>query len=207
MPMSKRTRDLNDFPSLISREGFAWYISGLTDGEGCFSLLLDDRVRPRRKRQDMPTPSASFAINLRRDDDGILKLIRSFFQCGSLVYGGTTQQCTLRFRKLDDLEVIVAHFDRFNLFAKKKEDFKIWREGVRLMLFVSERKQKRSQRYGSSYKWTKVDHDYFVSLKNRLTSGRKLKSNEESDLRDTPQSLVVLDGDMCSMPIKKSSEG
>lgn len=200
--------NLEPFPNDINRDTFGWYISGFTDGEGCFSLFLSDRVRSGRKKQARPTPSASFALNLRKDDDGILKLIQSYFQCGSLIYGGTTTQCTLRFRKLSDLAVIVEHFDKFNLFAKKKEDFKIWKQAVGLMCFVSERSQKRSQRYGSSYKWGLVEHDWFSCLKKELSEGRKLKvCNEKNCLRDPAQPHLVLDPNLRSVVDEEPPEG
>ena len=165
------------FPQTIDRTAFGWYLSGFTDGEGCFSLLLDER-KGKRKR-DQPTPCASFAINLRRDDDGILKLIQSYLHGGTLVYGKTRHLCSLRFRKLSDLSTVVQHFDMFPLFAKKAADFKIWRDGVILMLYVVQRTQKRSQRYGSSYKWTPSDHELFVVLKDQLEQGRKFKVGVE----------------------------
>ncbi len=164
-------KKIDPFPEGIDRTAFGWYISGFTDGEGCFALLLD-----ARPGQVQSTPCASFAINLRRDDDGILELIQSYFQGGTLVYGKTTSQCTLRFRTLSDLVCIVGHFDKFPLFAKKAADFKTWREAVCLMCFVAERRQKRSQRYGAGYKWTVSEHALFVSLKTRLGEGRKLKA-------------------------------
>lgn len=61
------------FPGDIDRNSFGWYITGLTDGEGCFALLLGNHARRKQKRS---TPSASFVINLRDDDREVLQLIQ-----------------------------------------------------------------------------------------------------------------------------------
>lgn len=163
---------ITPFPSGMNRDGFGWYVSGLTDGEGCFSLLLDKKKGVRARTQ--PTPCASFAISLRRDDDRVLKLIQSFFQCGSIIYGRTENNCSLRFRTLVELASVINHFDTYPLIAKKSNDYEIWREGVSLLLSVSERKQIRSRGY-SSYKWTIDEFADFVVLKEELQSGRKFK--------------------------------
>ena len=185
------------FPENIDRIAFGWYVSGFTDGEGCFSLFADCRTR-RGKKQERPTPSASFAINLRRDDIGILELIQSYFRCGAIVYGKTRHLCLLRFRKLEELDVIVKHFEVFTLLAKKKNDFAVWRDGVRLMLMVSRIKQRRSQMYGAAYKWSSDSHAFFMSLKQELEDGRKFKevSDEENSVRDPSQSHIFLDPNM-----------
>lgn len=162
------------FPETIDRNSFGWYLSGFTDGEGCFALLLDTRTDGKQ-----PTPYASFAINLRRDDDGILKLTQSYFQCGSLVYGKTRNLCSLRFRTLQELPVVLHHFENFPLFAKKRKDFVVWRDGVKLLLAVSKKRQIRSQRHGSSYKWTEDEYNFFVSLKDELEQGRKFEIGEK----------------------------
>lgn len=159
---------IEKFPSHISREAFAWYISGLTDGEGCFALLLGAHHKRRQRRY---TPCASFVINLRADDDGVLKLIQSFFQCGRLVYGKTRNMCHLRFRTHPELKMILDHFNKTPLLAKKKKDFEIWKKGVSMILQISRRRQLRGRGL-SCYKWSKDEHNEFVFLKSQLAASR-----------------------------------
>lgn len=135
-------------------------------------MLLLEGHKNGRQRREQSTPCASFTINLRRDDDGILKLMQSFFQCGKIVYGKTRNMCNLRFRTMVELAIVVKHFDNFSLLAKKKRDYSIWREGVTLLLRVAERKQIRSRGY-SSYKWSLEEFAEFMVIKEELQAIRK----------------------------------
>src|SRR5262245_6823756 len=78
------------FPFDIDRDEFAHWLTGFTDGEGCFQLRLAD-TRGRRN------PYACFGINLRADDVEILRQIQSFWQCGNLCYNSNrSREATAR---------------------------------------------------------------------------------------------------------------
>ena len=153
------------FPDNIDRKAFGSYISGFTDGEGCFALLIG-----RKGKSSRPTPYASFVIKLRHDDYEILSLIQSYFQSGNIVHGHTRHECDIRFRTLDQLPVIVKHFEEFPLLAKKRFDFTIWKEGVKMILDISKRYQHRLGRnHGIQHKWRKEEYEQFLALKSRLS--------------------------------------
>ena len=163
------------FPADEDRTEFGAWLSGFCDGESCFQLNW--RVRDKSNPRDNPV--ASFTINLRSDDSAILSLIRSFWQCGTLhaksrcvFYGrnGREQegspQTVYHVRAIPHLVgILVPHFDRFRLRAKKANDFRIWREGV-VLLGSRERRG-----YGSNG-WTPTELAHFTALYDALKTQR-----------------------------------
>lgn len=73
----------------------------------------------------------------------ILETIRSYLQCGNIYISkrthndGCSRKPTAIFHisGMNDLaSVIVPHFDKYSLRAKKAGDFKIWKEGVAILV-------------------------------------------------------------------------
>jgi hypothetical protein len=62
------------------REKFARWLSGFTDGEGCFRLRIVQRKNGGGCR--ILAGQAEFAIKLRSDDKRVLQKIRNFWNCG-----------------------------------------------------------------------------------------------------------------------------
>lgn len=54
------------------------YVTGFVDGEGCFSITIS------RKRFKVPEVRLKFEIELREDDEPILKEIQETLDCGSI---------------------------------------------------------------------------------------------------------------------------
>lgn len=54
------------------------YVTGFVDGEGCFSITIS------RKRFRVPEVRLKFEIELREDDEPILKQIQKTLDCGSI---------------------------------------------------------------------------------------------------------------------------
>lgn len=159
------------FPEHTSRQYFAAYISGLVDGEGSFSLYL-----ARDARRTLPTPSACFAIRLRADDIGVLQILQSFWQCG-LIYRGKrgerNPEVHYKIAAIPDLhEIVIPHFDRHPLLAKKARDFALWREGVQMHCAVQARPIRSSGR-GTGKRWTDAERKRFSDLIDQIKTGRK----------------------------------
>ncbi len=165
------------FPADINRGHFASWLSGFTDGEGTFQLDF-------RKRMDVANEfgSASFSICLRADDCGILDLIRSFWQCGRVHYYDNRRRRDPKWNpiyayqvsKSSDLAtIIVPHFDRFPLLAKKKRDFCIWKEAVSIWYRISQRKSRGNRHTpGLRPKWQDSERAEFSALNTALKAQR-----------------------------------
>lgn len=101
-----------------------WYIVGFTDGESCFSVTIN------KKHQKIPEIRLIFEIELRADDEQILKDIRDILQCGSIYhldykrYDKWKPHVKLKVSNFKDIfEKIIPFFKRYPLQAKKKVSF------------------------------------------------------------------------------------
>jgi hypothetical protein len=157
------------FPS--DRDAFGHWLSGFADGEACFFLGL--RIA-RYKEVGFST----FAIHLRSDDMDILENIMTFWNAGSIVEGhGTTKrslnakrQARFRVYRLSELiQVVIPHFEKYPLRAKKLHDFMIWKEGVAMLYGIS-------RKPSGKYKWTKSELDRFKQIHMTLREQRKFQS-------------------------------
>lgn len=174
------------FPPHIDRVAFGHFVSGFVAGEGCFLLQHSNgRVKAPDPRC-VQYPSAIFAINIRADDRNVLELIRAYFQCGRLYYNKRSGQTSndrpkVTYRVEDRRSVhnvIVPHFERFPLIAKKARDFEIWKEGVALIYRVTARRVAvRRDAYGrmrgSLHTWKDSEKVRFFELARKLRAVRK----------------------------------
>ncbi len=175
--------DMMPFPETIDRNIFGAWLSGFVAGEGTFILSM-------RKK----APRASFAIVLRCDDAEILHLIQSYWQCGSIYTIRRKKNAHLHkpevkievFRH-DQLEnVLIPHFERFPLFAKKRRDFEIWKEGVRMVNIVNRRKRHKtgvSGRWGRSQKWLANEIEQFRFVHDEI---RRIRKVNHADIPQIP---------------------
>lgn len=179
------------FPKKINRSDFAHWLSGFSDGEGCFRLRLC--------RMLGFSVSASFAIAVRDDDLPVIKLILRYFQVGTIRNGEAYRKskpiCTFSVNNLHDLIKVVEHFDKFPLRAKKKKDYRIWREGVLLIRTVGLRKRQGRGRgpggVGRGYhpKWLIREKHKFTKLVTLLKEQRKYRSH--SSKSNLPEEFTV----------------
>lgn len=163
------------FPSDVDRDRFGDWLSGFTDGEGCFVLALSHRPGGQ------PSIYACFSIKLRADDAAIIRHIQSYLQCGIIAFSPRRTQSSkpqwgMYVTNWAHLAtVIVPHFDRHPLRAKKAGDYVIWREGVLLGHAVSQRPPRPRKGLGKGAKpqWTEPERTRFVALAAALREGRR----------------------------------
>lgn len=100
-----------------------WYVTGLVDGEGCFSVSFSQRAKLKLKIETRP----SFSISLNARDLALLKEIANFFECGGLRFSKSDQTYKYETRAINDLiKVIIPHFKRYPLVGQKVRDFQLF---------------------------------------------------------------------------------
>lgn len=168
---------ISPFPEDVDRDQFGHWLAGFADGESCFQIWSARVGRWSRG-------GASFVIDLRADDHSILSLIQAYWQCGKIRAGGsrvatyddgkTKRTYTVKEKRIfrvdamADLErVVIPHFERYPLRAKKARDFVVWKRGVILLNRIIRRPRRvRPGGYGSGTypKWTADEWREFKEL-------------------------------------------
>jgi hypothetical protein len=186
--MAKASLPVLPFPDHLDRRRFGDWLSGFTDGEGCFGLYLHTYNYSRCLR-----PVANYSISIRADDLPVLRLIQSFFDCGCVVpgtrdNGKSKDSYVFKITSLDDLmTVAIPHFQTHPLLAKKARDFHIWCEGVRFIHSVANSRRLLSGgrvRAGQPQHWTADRVSHFLAIRDRL---RKQREFQAPDLPPPPR--------------------
>lgn len=167
------------FPADTDRDAFGHWLSGFVDGEGCFTLHLAEHKRPNR---NYLVAQAAFTLSMRADESPALRLVQSYWGCGSLAEFRPTYakhldckpQSVYRVTNAPDLHrILVPHFDRYQLRAKKRNDYAIWREAVAMLYAIASRPVERDDLGGYHPKWSPSDFDYYRQLRTSLMDGKK----------------------------------
>lgn len=98
------------------------FVTGFTDAEGSFMVSFTKSSESRHGFRIR----AIFQIQLHKKDLELLKTIQAFFQ-GIGYISSSKEFVSFRARSLDDLQVIIAHFDKFPLKTKKQADFELFK--------------------------------------------------------------------------------
>jgi LAGLIDADG endonuclease len=89
-----------------------WFVSGLTEGEGCFCASFAIRSRLRTGLEVRP----SFALALNERDSALLTDLRAFFGCGWLRRSRSDRTLKYEVRAISDLTChVLPHFERYPL--------------------------------------------------------------------------------------------
>ena len=156
----------------IGRDSFGHWLSGFVDGEGSF--ILQTQQRPGGF-----SCHASLRIELRDDDSDIINLIKDFWQVGNIYMRkgrkrlDTTTKPNVQYvvSGWETLNtVIVPHFTKYPLRAKKKRDFEIWKDAVDFAYRVSLSR--------SNHKWTELYIEMFSNFVKRLNETRLYTSTK-----------------------------
>ena len=117
-------------PSLNSKKLNANFITGLTDAEGSFIVII-------RKSPGYNTGwrvETRFSIGMHQKDLALLKLIQSYFgEVGDIADQG--KGCVqYRVSSIKDLtNVIIPHFEKYPLITQKKADFELFKRVIELV--------------------------------------------------------------------------
>lgn len=106
------------------------YITGLTEGQGYFFISFLLRTRLKLGIEVRP----SFSISLNKRDLELIKLVRIFFNCGSVRFCSSDRCYKYETRSLWDIDKnIIKHFDKYPLLGSKQKDFLIFKNIILLM--------------------------------------------------------------------------
>ena len=114
----------------------AFWISGFTDGEGCFTISVINNPRTRFGRQIFP----EFVITQGAKSLHTLQEIKKFFGCGSLVlnkrYDNHNEDlyryCVRSIKELHSK--IIPFFERYPLRTSKLNDFYSFKKAIEMMM-------------------------------------------------------------------------
>ena len=102
-----------------------WYITGLTDGEGCFSVSFNRRAKLSIGIETRP----SFSISLSNRDLDLIKKVHDFFGCGAIRYSRGDRTYKFEVRSIRELVTkVIPHFIKYPLSGRKRMDFDAFRE-------------------------------------------------------------------------------
>ncbi|KAH9879747.1 hypothetical protein J1614_002245 [Plenodomus biglobosus] len=104
------------------------FITGFVDAEGCFAIGLFVSSKYRMGYQTQ----AIFKITLHKKDFNLLSQVKDYFGVGTITkHGNTTIE--YRVKSLKDLDVILAHFEKYPLISQKWSDCELFKLAVSLL--------------------------------------------------------------------------
>ena len=116
--LKTKQRDLNE------------YISGFSDGEGCFSVSFSKRDKFLIGWETKP----SFCVGQNHDRAEVLFLMQKKFECGFMRRDMKDKTLKYEVRSLNDLLAkVIPHFERYPLMSGKAKDFKLFKRICILM--------------------------------------------------------------------------
>lgn len=104
------------------------YITGFTDGEGCFIVGISSDPRCKTGFR----VKATFQIGLHEKDLALLEQIKLFFGVGNITKLGA-ESIQYRVSGLEDLYLIIDHFNNYPLLTYKHYDYLLFKEVIALM--------------------------------------------------------------------------
>ena len=115
------------------------YIVGLSDGEGCFYVLLTERDKTKNPKAHVMAKS-HFYIKLRDDDLLVLEKVKEFFGFGSIYFQKEKRKnhspCyRFEINSSEDKLKLIDFFNRHPLLSpKKQKDFQIFSEVSKMII-------------------------------------------------------------------------
>jgi len=128
--IQRRFYSIEPFVIKFSQVTEPWFISGFTDAEGCFLII----VRKSKKNKIAWQLEANFTINLHIRDINLLKLIQIYFDGVGRIGKERNSCCDYTVGSLDQIVTkVIPHFDKYPLKTKKYSDYLLFKEAVMIM--------------------------------------------------------------------------
>jgi len=107
-----------------------YYVTGFTDGEGCFCVSISPRNFKNVEWEIRP----SFSISQNKKSRGVLFRIRDYFGCGSIRVSRKDNTYKYEVRSVGELfSKVVPHFEKYPLQTEKKRDFYALKKVIEIM--------------------------------------------------------------------------
>jgi hypothetical protein len=107
-----------------------WFVSGLTEGEGCFCVSFAVRSKRRAGLEVRP----SFSLSLNEKDLDLLRDLQAFFGCGWIRESKTDRTFKYEARAVRELlDRIIPHFERHPLRGSKALSFAAFADVCRMV--------------------------------------------------------------------------
>ena len=110
----------------------AFWITGFSDGEGCFHVSINKIPKMSLGWQALP----EFRIVQHSKDEKVLHEIKDYFGFGKVTINRTDHHGTrkeFRVRGLENLNKLIEFFSKYPLKTSKAKDFKIFSEIIQLI--------------------------------------------------------------------------
>jgi hypothetical protein len=121
---------LNDNIEKLPQLNEPWFLSGFTDAEGCFLILI--RKSPKNKLGWQL--EANFTINLHVRDLELLRLIQTYFGGAGRISKERNNCCDFTIGSLDQIITkVIPFFDKYPLKTNKYSDYLLFKEVVMMM--------------------------------------------------------------------------
>ena len=105
-----------------------WFITGFSDGEGCFYI----GVRQNNSCSTGWEVGLTFIIGLDRKDRALLEYIQLLLGVGNITKQGK-DMIQYRVSSVKDLQVIIDHFDKYPLITQKLADYLLFKRPFELV--------------------------------------------------------------------------
>ena len=106
------------------------WVTGFVDAEGCFSAGTAEVSNPLKWKV-----RTSFEINLHEKDKEILYKIQSYFGVGAIYHRPDRKKSVYRVSNVNYIkDIIIPHFTKYPLISKKRIDYLLWSEVIKLIL-------------------------------------------------------------------------
>ena len=105
-----------------------FYVTGFSDGEACFHLAIGKNLKYKIGYYVNP----GFSIVLHKKDKELLGKFRKFFKNVGVL---KVKKDIVQFRvfSINDLDILIKHFDQYSLITKKHTDYLLFKEAINLI--------------------------------------------------------------------------
>ena len=101
-----------------------WFVTGFCDAESSFYIGIIKSQKLKLGRYVLP----SFQINIHKKDLALLESLKLFWGVGKIYI--QKESCSYFVNSIEELLVIIKHFDNYPLVTKKNIDFKLFKRVI-----------------------------------------------------------------------------
>jgi len=154
------------------------YIIGLIEGEGCFSITINDNNSDIKKRKRYVHVYPHFQISLHNNDRVILEKIKETIEVGTIrtnkytvknnVGSYQTERVDLIVSRISDCIKLIKYLGKSPFLGEKNNDYKRW------MRVVEIKKLRKHDRCLTTEDWNEV---YLLRISKKTGKGRRQRND------------------------------